>query len=109
MTAAVRIENFLAGVQNFHRAAALSRQSCHAEFEIERLRLAAERTTDSRLNNANACDVDVEHTRKLAMQVMRHLRRRPARQLARGVIQADGAVRLDGRVRRALEEIFTFD
>ena len=105
----MRIKHFFARVQNLHRPSRLLREQRHAELEVERLGLAAECAADHWLHDADARDIEVEHARQLAMQVVRHLRGTPHRQHAGGREVADGAVRLDGRVRGALEEIFAFD
>src|SRR5690606_25864251 len=109
MTAAVRVEHFLTRVQDLHGAAALAGQCSDTELEVERLGLAAERAADSWLHDADACDVEVEYAGELAVQVVRHLRRTPDRQLACRIIVTDRAVGLDRRVRAALEEVLVLD
>src|SRR5688572_19873061 len=109
MTPAVRVENFFARVQDLHRPARFLREQRDAKLEIERLRLAAERAADRGLDDADAGDVEIEHARELAVQVVRHLGRAPHGEHTGGIVVADRAVRLDRRVRRALEEVITLD
>jgi hypothetical protein len=77
VAAAVRVEDLLARVQDLDGPAALHRQLRDAELEVERLALAAERAADGGLHDADARDIEVEHARELAVQVVRHLRRAP--------------------------------
>src|SRR5690606_998904 len=107
--ATMRVEHFLARVQDLYGSSALARERGNAELEIERLTLAAECTADCGLHDADTCDIQVEHACELAMQVVRHLRRTPDGQLAGRIEPPDRAVRLDRRVCRALEEILLLD
>ena len=109
VAAAVRIEDFFARVEQLDGLAGLHAQLGDDELEVERLALAAECAANGRLHHADARDIEVEHAGELALQVVRHLRRAPYRELAGRVVPADRTVRLDRRVRGALEEIIALD
>ena len=70
----------------------------------ERIALAAERAAVGRRDHADARAWEAQHLLQLAVHVVGDLRGRPQRQLAVGVVRRDARVRLDRRVRVALEE-----
>ncbi len=107
--ATVRVEQLLSRVQQFHRASGPQSQQGDAEFEIEGLRLAAEGAPHRRLHDPNEGHVQLQDARQLALQVVRHLGRRPHGQQPVRVHVPDRAVRLDGCVRGAVEKVVSFD
>ena len=109
VAAAVRVEDFLARVQDLHRATGPHREERDAELEVEGLRLAAEGPSHGRLHDPHLRHVVVEHAREFALQVVRDLRGRPHLQHAIRVESRDRAVRLDRRVGRPVEVVLPFD
>ena len=105
MPAAMGVEHLFAGVENLYRATRHHGQAGDAEFEVEGLRLAAERPAHRGLNHADGGGIQPQNRGELAVQVMGHLGGGPHRQAPALVVAADGAVRLDGRVGRPLEEV----
>ena len=105
MAPAVGVEHLLASVQDLDRAPRHHGQAGDAELQVEGLGLAAEGTAHRRLHDPDGRRVQPQNRGQLAVQVVRHLGRRPHRQAPVLVVAADGAVRLDGGVRGALEEV----
>ena len=77
VAAAVRVEEFLARIEDLHRTAGPHREERHAEFEVEGLGLAAEGPSHRRLRDPQLRHVVLEHPREFALQVVRDLRRGP--------------------------------
>ncbi len=120
VSSAVRVEDLLACVQDLDRSARDHGELRHAELEVERLALAAEGSAHQRLKHTHVRLVDAEDTSQLSVQIVRNLGRGPHRELARGLTtgpleatsrlpQPDRAMRFDGGVGRALEEVLALD
>ncbi len=109
MPAAVGVEDLFARVEDLHGPPGHHRELRDTELEIEGLGFAAEGAADRRLDHPHLRHVEVEHPRQLPVQIVGDLGGRPDRELAGGIEVADGAVGLDRRVRRALEEVLAFD
>src|SRR5262249_46311620 len=132
--AAMRVEDFLARVEELHRTAGLHRQLRDHELEVERLALSPERAPERRLDDADLGLLELEDAGELAVKIVRHLRRRPKGQMTvlsgyrrskfafqtsarfrslraslAGLPVADRAVGLDRRVRRTFEEVLAVD
>ena len=105
MSPAVGVEHLLAGVQDLDRAPRHHGQAGDAELQVEGLGFAAERPAHGRLDDPDGRGIQPQHRGQLAVQVVGDLRGRPHRQTSVLVVAADGAVRLDGRVGGALEEV----
>ncbi len=105
----VRVEDLLARVEDLDRPPGDHRELRHAELEVERLALASEGAAHQRLEDPHLRLIQLQHPRQLAVQVVRHLGRGPDGEPADAVPEADRAVRLDRRVRRALEEVLALD
>ena len=105
MPPAVGVEHLFAGVQDLDRAPRHHGQAGDAELQVEGLGLAAERPAHGRLDDPYGRGIQAQDRGQLAVQVVGHLGGRPHRQAPVLVVAADGAVRLDGGVGAALEEV----
>ncbi len=109
VAAAVGVELLLARVEELDGSPRDHRELRGAELQREGLALAAEGSPHGRLDHPDARGRDPQHPRELAVQVVRHLRRRPHREEAVLIVLTDRAVGLDGHVRRAFVVIIALD
>ena len=109
VTPAVGVEDLLPGVEDLDRPPREHGQPGHRELEVEGLALAAERPADRRLDHPHHGGFQAQHPGDLPVQVVGHLRGRPHGEPAVPVEAPDGAVGLDGRVGRPLEEVVALD
>src|SRR2546423_13728480 len=104
MPDAMRVEALIAIERDPHRPPGPDGKQRGRELVAERIAFAAERAAVRRRDHAYARARQPKHFLKLAMEVVGDLRRGPEGEL---VVRAEGrdrAVRLDRRVRVALEE-----
>src|SRR5256712_854615 len=101
---AVRVEDLFPVERELHRAARAQREERRRELVRERVALAAEGAAVRRGDDADPRARQAEHLLELAVQVVGDLRRGPEREPIVGAVAGDRGMRLDRRVRVALEE-----
>ncbi len=104
MPAAVHVEHFFAVEADLHRAAEDQRRLADHHLVVAHVALAAEAAAVRRRDDAHMRGRNLQHAGKAAVHVVRHLRRRPERELAFAVERRDRGVLLDRQMRVALVE-----
>ena len=109
MATAVRVVDLFARPQHLDRAARELRQLGHTELQAERVGLAAECTSERRLDHADLGRRQFQHSRECAMHIVRDLRRRPDGQHAIRGNLSHGTMRLNRCVGRAVKLVLITD
>ncbi len=104
MAAAVHIEDFLAVEADLHRAAEQDRRLRHHDLVVVQIALAAEAAAVRAGDHAHVRGRNLQRIGEGAMDIVRHLRGRPERELAFAIHRRDRGVLLDWQMRIALVE-----
>ena len=103
------VEDLLAGPQHLHGPSRATRQERDAELEREGVRLAAERSSQAGLDDADLRGAHAQHVGQRTVHVVGDLGRGPERQHPLGRDLGNRTVGLDRRVGRAVEAVVGFD
>ena len=109
VTAAVRVEHFLARVEDLDGPPGQHGPAWPRRTRGRTARSSLRTPRPRRLDHPDPVRRVLEHLGQLAVQVVRDLRRRPHRQQPVRLDMRHRAVGLDRRVRRALEEVLRLD